>query len=207
MAENQAGPGEDMVQLDIECKCLEGVGVGWGAKGVGRVENTHTQTHLKAHELYTKSSGLMEVRLRAHWGHFSSPGRVDSGSKEKWAVLISSKCLPSTKRSVCRHAFNGALCHTCHSLIPLVRSRYGLSFHLWIWREDKKEPCSQKTPTLHTQLQQKKNNSYSLIPELRQPFFFPRCISASRKFQSGRERRRHAAVPHSAESDALVIHY
>lgn len=147
--------------------------MGWGAKGVGRVENTHTQTHLKAHELYTKSSGLMEVRPRAHWGHFSSPGRVDSGSKEKWAVLISSKCLPSTKRSVCRHAFNGALCHTCHSLIPLVRSRYGLSFHLGIWREDKREPCSQKTPTLHTLPGKKtKKQQLQLDPRASSTFFF-----------------------------------
>lgn len=65
-AENQAGPGEEMVQLDIECKCLQ--------------NKNHT---LESSQAPYKSSGLMEVRAGAHWGHFSSPGRVDSQRKEK----------------------------------------------------------------------------------------------------------------------------
>lgn len=75
-AENQAGPGEEMVQLDIECKCLQ--------------NKNHT---FESSQAQYKSSGLMEVRARAHWGYFSSAGRVDSQRKEKWTALISSKYL------------------------------------------------------------------------------------------------------------------
>lgn len=89
----------------------------------------------------------MEVRARAHWGHFSSPGRVDRQRKEKWTALISSKC-PLYKYEYVPTVLLMELFVICHSLWRLVRSgkiiwvkgrRYGLPFNLGIQREDQRE--------------------------------------------------------------------
>lgn len=85
-AENQAGPGKEMVQLDIECKWK-----GRGAEGEEKEEEgvekrrRRRKKHrlLKACELGTKLSGLMEVGLRAYWGCFSAAGRIDAGCNRK----------------------------------------------------------------------------------------------------------------------------
>ena len=103
-AENQAGPGEDMVQLDIECKCL------------------HNKTTLSKHsQAQYKSPGLMEIRARAHWGHFSSAGRVDSQRKEKCTVPIPFKC-PFYKYEYVPTMPLMELFVICHLLWQLVRS-------------------------------------------------------------------------------------
>lgn len=89
----------------------------------------------------------MEVRARAHWGHFSSPGRVDRQRKEKWTALISSKC-PLYKYEYVPTMLLMELFVICHSLWRLVRSgkiiwvkgcRYGLPFNLGIQWEDQIE--------------------------------------------------------------------
>ncbi len=103
-AENQAGPGEEMVQLDIECKCLQ--------------NKNHT---LESSHVQYKSSGLMEVRARAHRGHFSSAVRVDSQRKEKCTALISSKC-PLYKSEYVPTMLLMELFVICHSRWRLVRS-------------------------------------------------------------------------------------
>lgn len=93
-----------MVQLDIECKCLQ------------------NEKLLKAYSLNTSRQGLMEVRARAHWGHFSSAGRVDSHRKEKYTALISSKCPLYKYEYYVPAMLLMELFVICHSLWRLVRS-------------------------------------------------------------------------------------
>lgn len=82
----------------------------------------------------------MEVRARAHWGHFSSAGRVDSQRKEKSTALIPSKC-PFYKYEYVPTMLLMELSVICHSLWQLVVSvkiiwvkcsRYGLPFNAGI---------------------------------------------------------------------------
>lgn len=120
-----------MVQLDIECKCLQ---------NKKREKKEKKNALLKAHRAQYESSGLMEVRPRAHRGHFSGAGRVDSQRKEKWTALISSKC-PLYKYEYVPTMLLMELFVICHSLLRLARSvkiirvkcrRYGLPFNMGI---------------------------------------------------------------------------
>lgn len=63
----------------------------------------------------------MEVRARAHWGYFSSAGRVDSQRKVKCTALISSKC-PLYKYEYAPTMLLMELFVICHSLWRLARS-------------------------------------------------------------------------------------
>lgn len=87
----------------------------------------------------------MEVSARAHWGHFSSAGRVDSQRKENCTALISSKC-PFYKYEYVPTMLLMELSVICHSLWQLLKSvkiiwvkccRYGLPFNAGIQCEDK----------------------------------------------------------------------
>lgn len=122
-AENQAGPNEGMVQLDIECKCL-------------RNKAPHSWKLTSSMQVASLNGGEGESTL----GSFCCAGREDGCRKEKCTALISSKCPLYKYGYVCTMLLM-ELSVLCHSNRRLVRSgkiiwvkgcRYSLAFNVGI---------------------------------------------------------------------------